>query len=200
MQPRLLTSIAVFLGSYLPLAVILFSQNILYDQIFTMERWKIFDEDFKLPLRDANYALVFLAATFGCFLLTVFFLGLVRPKQEVSIIEAEYVPSDLMNYTLPYVVSFMGVDYGETNKFVGFCVFLSWMFWISHKSGQIFLNPVLIAVGWRLYNVNFSFPGSENTFKGRALVRGILEPGVFNQSVIQDLQIIKPKVNDGPSF
>lgn len=66
------------------------------------------------------------------------------------------------------------------------------MFWITHRSGQILLNPVLIALGWRLYNVTYNFPGSTDEHKGRALVKGYLDPGRYKQWPVQDIQIIKP--------
>ena len=38
-----------------------------------------------------------------------------------------------MNYTLPYVVSFMSIEYHDTGKFVGLIIFLAWMFWITYR-------------------------------------------------------------------
>lgn len=166
MQFRLLTAVVVFLGSYLPLAVILFSQNIDYQAFHSEFCWPLGAAFCVLPVRDAGYSISLLIVTSVCFGLTVLALGLVRTPQDVVVQEAEYVPTDLMNYTLPYVVSFMGINYQETDKFVGFCVFLTWMFWITHKSGQVLLNPILIALGWRLYNVTYNFPGSGDTHTG----------------------------------
>jgi len=192
MQFRLLTAIMVFLGSYLPLAVILFSQNIDYKALVHGFCWPLKTGTCSIPVNDAKYSIGFLVITMICFGITVISLLIIRPTQDITVCEAEYVPTDLMNYTLPYVVSFMGVDYNETNKFVGFCVFLGWMFWLTHKSGQIFLNPLLIALGWRLYDVTYSFAGSHTQHKGRALVKGYLEPGIYKQWPVQDIQIIKP--------
>lgn len=192
MQFRLLAAIMVFLGSYLPLAVILFSQSIDYTSWHKAFCWPIASGQCELPLKDASYSITLLIVTLLCFGLTVLSLGLVRPAQDITVREAEYVPADLMNYTLPYVVSFMGMNFHETDKFVGFCVFLAWMFWITHKSGQVFLNPVLIALGWRLYNITYSFAGSSDVHMGRALAKGFLEPGRYRQSHVQDIQIIKP--------
>lgn len=193
MQLRLITALVVFVGSYLPLAVILFSQNVDYHALTREFCWPIREGICELPLKDAGYSVGLLATTFICFGLTVVALALVRTSQDVTVREAEYVPTDLMNYTLPYVVSFMGINYQETDKFVGFCVFLTWMFWITHKSGQVFLNPILIALGWRLYNVTYNFAGSADVHKGRALVKGYLEPGQYRQWPVQDIQIIKPE-------
>lgn len=182
----------VFLGSYLPLAVILFSQDVDYSALERRFCWPLSVGRCALPLQGAGYSIGFLAVTSVCFVFTVVALSLVRPVQEITVREAEYVPTDLMNYTLPYVVSFMGINYHEIDKFIGFCVFLAWMFWITHKSGQVLLNPILIALDWRLYNVSYNFAGSVDIYKGRALVKGYLEPGRYRQWPVQDIQIIKP--------
>lgn len=192
MQFRILPAILVFLGSYLPLAFILFSQDVDYPAMGRDLCWPLQAGICALPLKDAGYSIGLLVVTLICFGLTVLALAFIRTTQDITVREAEYVPTDLMDYTLPYVVSFMGINYQETEKFVGFCVFLAWMFWITYKSGQIFLNPILISLGWRLYNVTYSFAGSADVYKGRALVKGYLQPGRYRQWPVQDIQIIKP--------
>lgn len=129
---------------------------------------------------------------FLTYIVAVISLSLIEPKQDVTIVEAKYIPTDLMNYTLPYIVSFMSVDYQDTGKFVGFAVFLGWMFWISYRSGHIILNPILIALKWRLYETSYHFVGSTTPLSGWALAKGDLLPGTHKQSQLQDIQIIKP--------
>jgi hypothetical protein len=89
----------------------------------------------------------------------------------MHLIEVKYVPADLMNYTLPYVVSFMSIEYQDTGKFIGLIIFLGWMFWITFRAGQIILNPLLIAFGWRLYDIKYRYAGSQNLYSGFALVK-----------------------------
>jgi hypothetical protein len=192
MQFRLLTAIVVFAGSYLPLSLILLVQNL---DLTALDRgvcgtpgWNSCEFPFHNPVLAFGLFLV----TLVCFGVTLLALKAVRPNQDITVTEADYVPTDLMNYTLPYVVSFMGIDYHDTGKLLGFLVFLGWMFWISHKSGQILLNPLLIALGWRLYDVTYHFAGSADAHKTKALVHGYLEPGDYKQAPIQDIQIIKP--------
>lgn len=123
-------------------------------------------------------------------------LGMLRTKHVVTIRSATHVPTDLMNYTLPYVVSFMSIDYQETSKFLGFIIFLGWMFWITHRSGQILLNPLLIVFGWKLYDIEYSHKGESQPRLGRALVAGELEPGKdYAQVIVQDILVIKPEAS-----
>ena len=100
-----------------------------------------------------------------------------------------------MSYTLPYVVSFMSLDYQDTGKFVGLLIFLGWMFLITYRSGQLILNPLFSVLGWRLYEVKFAFPGNEGEYTGRALSRVLLEPGKrYGHSAVQDISIIKNEI------
>ena len=193
MQFRFLTALIVFIGSYLPLSLILLAQNFDFaapDQRFC---WPINEAGCTLPIKSPIFSIGMFALTLLCFGVTLIALRAIRPSIDVEVIEAEYVPTDLMNYTLPYVVSFMSIDYQETGKFIGFIVFLAWMFWITHRAGQVILNPVLIAMGWRLYSISYRFAGSQNVFKTSALAKGHLTPGNHKQYPLQEIQIIKPE-------
>jgi hypothetical protein len=118
-------------------------------------------------------------------------LRLADPKTPIKVKEAKYIPAELMNYTLPYVVSFMTFDYQETGKFIGLIIFLAWVFLITHRSGQVILNPLLIVFGWRHYEVKYQFSGSEKVYLGHGLSRDKIEPGEpCLQSIIQDIMII----------
>lgn len=190
MQFRLLPALVVFLGSYLPLAVILLAQNINYTILSKGVCWPLERNVCELPLRNPLLSVGFLFTTLTCFILTLAILRLVKPAQEIVVIEAKYIPVDLMNYTLPYIVSFMSVDYGDAGKFAGFLVFLGWMFWITLRSGQIVLNPVLIALGWRLHEVRYRFATAQEAHVTRALTRADLVAGPATQWPVQDIQIM----------
>lgn len=192
MQFRLLPALVVFVGSYLPLSLILLVQNYDYSAVHRAACWRLNLALCQIPFRNPVFAIGFFVFTLACFGVTVLVLRSVNPTQDITVTEADYVPTDLMNYTLPYVVSFMSIDYQETGKFLGFLIFLGWMFWISHKAGQIILNPLLIALGWRLYSVSYHFVGSADPQKTKALVHGYLTAGDYKQWPVQDIQIIKP--------
>ena len=192
MEFRILTALIVFAGSYFPLSVILLAQNFQYQSLRHSFCWPLEADRCGLPLTSPMFSIVMLLVTLLCFAITILALWLVRPTQEINVVEARYIPIELMNYTLPYIVSFMSIEYQVTGKFVGFVVFLGWMFWITFRSGQIILNPILIALGWRLYEMRYRYAGSPDIFATRALVKGHLSPGDFKQWPLQDIQIIKP--------
>jgi hypothetical protein len=86
----------------------------------------------------------------------------------------------------------MGMDYRDPGKIAGFTIFMFWMFWITHKSGKIIFNPVLIVFNWRLYEISYSVASSERKFNGIALSRKPITNGDrCRYGMIQDVIIIK---------
>lgn len=193
MQFRFLIAVSVFLGSYLPLSLILLVQNFDFNALGRPFCNYSVDLNCEIPLLNPVLSLAAIFICTMCFLVTVFALHAVRPSHDIIVTESEYVPTELVNYTLPYVVSFMSIDYQDVGKFVGMAVFLAWMFWITFKSGQLILNPLLIVLGWRLYDVKYRDAGDEKILASRALVKGDLELGPNKQLPVQEIQIIKPK-------
>lgn len=138
MRLRIYSAAILFLGSYLPLSVILLVQNFRYElwgeEICT--EWRPFN--CAIPLRQPVISLSFVAICLVCFVFTLIVLDAIKVRQQAVVSEVKHIPTDLMNYVLPYVVSFMGIDYNDIGKFVGFIVFLAWIFIITYKSERAF--------------------------------------------------------------
>jgi hypothetical protein len=195
MQFRILTALTIFLGSYLPLSLILLAQNYDYSASTSSLCWRLWSSGCKTPLKNPEFAISAFLVCATCFLVTLIVLALVKPKHEIVMLEAKYIPTDLMNYTLPYVVSFMSIDYQDMSKFIGLAIFLAWMFWITYRSGQVLLNPLLIVFGWRLYDLRYRFPAEPKDVEhtARALSRGPIEAGETHRQVpLADILAIKP--------
>jgi hypothetical protein len=142
------------------------------------------------------FAFVFCAL---CVALTFLLFRSVRPKREIDVLAAKHVPADLMNYVLPYVVSFMSLDYADKAKFSGFIIFFLWIFWITYRSGQVVMNPMLTVFGWRLYEIDYSFDASESEYSGLALSNIALMSGQkYRRALVQDVLVIKmaPETDD----
>lgn len=198
MQIRFLASVAIFVGSYLPLAVILLVQDLNFALLGNRPclPTAIHDAACKVPLLHPYIALSALTVCVACFTLTLSALSKVAPKKKINVTETKYIPAELMSYTLPYVVSFMGIGYQETAKFAGLGIFLIWIFWITHRSGQMLLNPLLAVFGWRLYEVKYSYLGEAKAKQGRALIKGDLEPdSTYQYAMIQSILVIRPTPN-----
>lgn len=193
MRIRLLASLMIFIGSYLPLSLILLAQN--YDEgaLSRPMCWAFWEDGCSLPLKNPTLSITVLATCVVCFLVTLLTLKIVKPKHEIVVTSASHVPTDLMNYTLPYIVSFMGLDYQEPGKFVGFLIFLMWVFFITHKSGQVLLNPVLIVFGWRLYDLTYRYGADTIDHTSRALSSEPIVTGDrLSQIAVEDVLVLKP--------
>ena len=105
MQFRVLVALIVFLGSYLPLSLILLAQNFDYAYLSRPVCWEFWTGECSLPFRNPAFAIGVFLACVACFAVTLGSLAAIRPKQEVTITEAKHVPADLINYTLP--ISFL---------------------------------------------------------------------------------------------
>jgi len=190
MQPRLFIAFAIFLGSYLPLSMILLAQD--YDK--EKAAGKIcFDfinnTHCQLPLQKPILSISFFIVCLICFIFSWIALNLTKEEgKHIKVLTVKHTPADLMNYVLPYIVSFMSIDYAQENKFIGFIIFLMWLFWLSYKSGQIILNPMLIVLNWRMYEITYRYPGGTDEFSGIVLSNEILAPNKEYES--QDVQSV----------
>lgn len=196
MQIKLVPAALLFLGSYFPLALILAVQDI------KSEFWELpvcrvpnFWVECRLPY-FGNPGLVwgFLTVTF---LSLVFFLWLLkhlRGTTEMTIEESRTIPNDLINYVFPYIVSFMSVQFDSTGTVLGFSLFMLWMFLISYRSGQILMNPLLLAVGWQLYEVKANIEGKRRSL--RALSReNVLPNQTLSSCLVQGIYVLSKAAN-----
>lgn len=182
MQFKQIPALLVFLGSYFPLALILALQDV-NEQTWAAgpcTNWKACTTpDFDHPWLSAFGVL----ATGMCLLLTFKVISGFRYKYPVRVIDSKSVPSELISYSFPYIVSFMGVDYSSPGKIAGLLAFLVWLFLITYKAGQIIMNPILLMFGWNLYEARIVINTHERTAK--LLSKKILPPGKY---LCQDVQ------------
>ncbi|QKC97166.1 hypothetical protein EB231_22640 [Mesorhizobium sp. NZP2298] len=128
MRFRAWISFLIFIGSYLPLSLILLAQNYDYSSIGNPICWAFWKPTCTIPFKNPWFATGIFLLCLVCFVLTLVLLAALRPYTPITVRSASHVPADLMNYSLPYVVSFMSIDYQDTGKFIGFLIFLAWMF------------------------------------------------------------------------
>lgn len=196
MQLRTPSALAIYVGSYLPLSVILLAQDV---DMAAIRRgscsWEMVKAlECSSPLKNWAFSASAVGICLACFLFTLYAIRLLSGSEPVTVTESKHTPADLINYVIPYVVSFMGLDYGEISKLIGFAVFFAWIFWITYKSGQIVLNPVLAVLGWRLFEVKYRFPGNSDVFTGRTFARVEIEPGqTYLKGALQDVMVISAR-------
>lgn len=188
MQFKLIAGFIIFLGSYLPLALILAVQDIpiswwsnSFCDLSSIENC-LFN-----PFTHPYFSIVFIVVTIISVIISNVSLKKIDYPFEGEVKSSKTIPNDIINYVFPYVVSFMGISYDAPEKLLGFIVFLLWMFAITYKSGQIIMNPLLLMLGWKLYEAKIEINGQERDV--RVLKKGTLTPGNYKFQSVQDFYI-----------
>lgn len=177
MKFRILPAFLVFLGSYFPLALILALQDISHES-WVADICTEWGGTCTFPSFNHPWLSVLGVIFSGfCLLLTCIVVAKLRFKYPVTIIESKLIPSELISYSFPYIVSFMGVDYSSPGKIAGLIAFLAWLFLITYKAGQIIMNPILLIFGWNLYEARVRINSHERTVK--VLSKKQLIPGNY---------------------
>lgn len=190
MQFRTISAFLIFIGSYLPLAIILAIQDIPISW-WSLSLCNFFGQspcEFN-PFSNPLPSLVFLILALISVLVSNYSLKKISFPFDIEVESSKAIPNDIINYVFPYVVSFMGISYDVPEKLLGFAVFLLWMFAITYKSGQIIMNPLLLMLGWRLYEVKIIINGQKREV--RILKIGDLPPGKYKAQTIQNFYLAK---------
>ncbi|QTD46176.1 hypothetical protein [Ottowia testudinis] len=133
-----------------------------------------------------SYAVVTsLLVTGASFVITLLILKSLSYPFEVELREPKPIPSELIGYSFPYIVSFMGVDYATPGKVAGLIVFLIWLFMITYRAGEIIMNPLLLVFGWNLYECKINLDGSGDRVV-RVLSRRKIGGGIYKCQLVQD--------------
>ena len=190
MQFKIVSAFLIFIGSYLPLALILAIQDI---PIAWWEKPFCDFSDFStcvyIPFDNPSMSITFIAITVFSVFLGIFTLKNISYSFDIEVESSKSIPNDIINYVFPYVVSFMGISYDTPEKLLGFSIFLLWMFAITYKSGQIIMNPLLLMFGWKLFEARII--NSKQSRDVRVLMQGDLTPGVYKAQTIQDFYVAR---------
>ncbi|RYY46802.1 MAG: hypothetical protein EOO06_13725 [Chitinophagaceae bacterium] len=190
MELRLVFAAAIFLGSYLPLSIILLVQDLKEDLMSRpfCPTLRQFSSECELPFNNSWLSIGLAICCLACFLITIFAIRCQQEPQRVSIIESKQIPADLINYVMPYVVSFMSLDYSQINKVLGFALFMLWIFWLSYRTGQVILNPILIILGWKLYEIKYKYQNSPTERVDKALAKTEFKPATNAEIDVEFIQ------------
>ena len=150
MKPKLLTAILLFVSAYAPLFIILAVKDFEFASI----------HEFKHPI--PIYILLGLCMISVC-LLFFSVSSIKRGNMPVKVLSIKSRSLDLINYTIPYIVSFFGFDLSKTEDVVSLVIFLSLMLLLTIKSKSVFMNPLLLLAGYNLYDMEYEFDGKSHT-------------------------------------
>jgi len=146
MKPKIFTSILLFISAYSPLFVILAVKDFDFDQ----SQW------FKHPVP----ILILLGITaVSIILLFIIIKSFPRGNMRVEIISVRDRSVDVINYSIPYMISFFGIDLSRTSDVVAAAIFLLIMLLLTVTSNSVFLNPILALAGYQLFDIDYKFDG-----------------------------------------
>jgi len=197
MQFRWLPAFVVFLGSYLPLTVILAVQDV-PKNIWGRAVCNPFGRNAECTAHVLAHPAVAFGAIAGCLASVMLSLLVIRRipyRYRIEVVETKPIPNDLINYVFPYVVSFMGLSYSDPDKLAGFIVFLLWMFAITYRSGQMAMNPLLLLFGFQLHEAKLRVADGERIV--RLLARHAPGTGLLKAELVQDFYFVESTVEEG---
>lgn len=140
-----ISSVLVFISAYSPLSIIFAIQD------FNIEK-KWFDHPIFVYI-----SIVF--AIFSCCYLFIALKSKSKSTEPVVIKDVSNHSSDLLNYSIPYLITFTVVDLISKKMLICYAFFMIILYIITLKTNNIFLNPVLAIFNYKLYYVSYESKG-----------------------------------------
>ena len=113
----------------------------------------------------------------------------------VKILSVNNRSIDLINYTIPYILSFFSFDLSRWDDIISLSIFLLIMLVLTITSKSIFLNPILAFAGYGLYDIEYEF--NKKTFSVIAISKFELKTGerFFIRNLNRFTYLIKEPIN-----
>ena len=64
---------------------------------------------------------------------------------------------ELLNYAVPYIAGFAGVETGNLGHIAAMLLVLWVVFYVTYKTHTVVVNPFLLSLGYRLYDLQFDW-------------------------------------------
>lgn len=177
MKPKIFTAILLFISAYSPLFVILAVKDFDFDLTLTFGHPRIVT--FLVLLTATSVALLFITVA-----------KMERGNMPVKVKSVKNRSTDLINYTIPYILSFFGFDLSKWGDVISLAIFLLIMMMLTIKSKSVFLNPILALRGYGLYDLDYTF--NKLDYSVIVLCKDELRPGdtCFVRSLTRFLYIV----------
>lgn len=183
MKLKLFSSFILFLSAYSPLLLIL----------------TINDFDFKCKLEFRNLTLVIVLSSIvilSITILLVIFRQMPKGSSIGKIKKNENRSLDLINYTIPYIISFVSFNLNELNNIISLGFFMILLFVMTHKSSNVFVNPILLIFNYKMYDIEYESNGMTYSHSVLSKLDLNLNDYYYFKSITPFLFLIKNKYND----
>lgn len=162
----LVPSIAIFISGYTPLFLIMVIKDIEEFVWYSHDLDKpiIWFATIKFPyfVSVANPGIVLsliVVSVLSLILLKYVLNNIASDPFKITIKKAKSRSSEVVNYTIPYMISFVAFDLSKWQDLVSLLLFLFILCLLSIRSQSIFINPILAANGYGLYDCLYEEDG-----------------------------------------
>jgi len=142
MKLKILPSILIFLSAYSPLAIIFLIQD------FDWKTKSVLHPSIIYPILGVAIISVILIWT------AVKLIKVSTPP--VKVVSVSNKSGELINYSIPYMISFFVMDLSKTKLLISFGFFMFIMYVLTFKTHNIFINPILAVIGYNIYDVKYT--------------------------------------------
>lgn len=104
-------------------------------------------------------------AIFVVSILSIFFLWVAmkhtqnRKRFDIKITESKAKSTEIVNYTIPYMISFVAFDIGNKHDLAVMVLFVSMLCVLTIRNQSILINPILAVFGYSLYECKYTERG-----------------------------------------
>jgi hypothetical protein len=102
---------------------------------------------------------------------------------------------DLINYTIPYILSFFGFDLSKWEDVISLVIFMTIMLVLTITSRSLFLNPILAFAGYGLFDIEYEFNGQLKTISVLSKIEPKVGQQVYLKSLTRFLYLIKEQIS-----
>lgn len=133
---RFWVSLVLFISAYAPLMIIMVIKQI--------------DLTVPLYLKSPIISFGLLGAAFFSSIIVLFAVQSVHNGLNVEVSKASNKSGDMFGYTIPYMLSFMKINFYEWQTVLAIFLFLSVLFVMAYRTQTVFINPILAVSGYML--------------------------------------------------
>lgn len=164
----IIPSIAIFISGYTPLFLIMIIKD------FVRVDWRVYqltsnilgfsqiDYPVDIVFNNTNVVLgLLIVATISLLMLWYVLKNITSNPFDITITKAKSRSSEVVNYTIPYMISFVAFDLSKGQDLLSLIIFMGILCLLSIRSQSIFINPILAALGYGLYDCAYTENGKE---------------------------------------
>ena len=145
---RPFVSLVLFISAYSPLIFIMLIKQI----------------DFNSPyyINSPVVSLILLSVAILSSIVAILTVKSVKTGLMATVTKASNKSGDMFGYTIPYMISFMKIDFGDWQTTMSIILFLLVLFVMAYRTQTVFINPVLAISGYMLIDCTFKRDDKEN--------------------------------------